>query len=261
MKEVLIDNLKVRIYESREQIGMDAAKMAADQIRVLLQQQDCVNIIFAAAASQNEFLAALVQEKLDWTRVNAFHMDEYIGLDAAAPQLFRYFLKEKIFDRLPFRNVYLLNGQAENIELECKRYAALLEENPVDITCMGIGENAHLAFNDPHVADFDDPVQVKVVDLDQACKQQQVNEGCFSDVSKVPNDALTLTIPALLQAPFIFCMVPGAAKANAVYHTLISDITEKYPSAILRKHSNAILFLEKESAAEVLPLINQLQAK
>lgn len=257
MKQVVADQLKVRIYENREQLGADAAKMAANQVRELLQQKEVVNIIFAAAASQNEFLAALVKEEIDWSRVNAFHMDEYIGLPENASQLFSVFLKERIFNKVPLRAVYYLNGAAPDIQAECKRYTALLQENPVDITCMGIGENAHLAFNDPHVADFKDPYDVKVVDLDEACKQQQVNEGCFDKVSSVPNDALTLTIPALLRAPSIFCMVPGAAKAQAVYHTLVSDISERYPSTVIRTHPGTILFLDRESAAK-LPALTGL---
>jgi glucosamine-6-phosphate deaminase len=259
MKQFLADKLKVRIYENREQIGADAAKMAAGHIRELLERKEFVNIIFAAAASQNEFLAALVKEDIDWSRVNAFHMDEYIGLEENASQLFSVFLKGKIFDKVPFRAVYFLDGAAANIQAECKRYSALLHEYPVDITCMGIGENAHLAFNDPHVADFKDTADVKVVDLDEACKQQQVNEGCFDEVSSVPGDALTLTIPALLRAPYILCMVPGATKAQAVYHTLVSDITEQYPSTILRKHPNTFLFIENDSAARVLAAIDSLK--
>lgn len=249
MNQVAADQLKVRIYENRTQLGIDAAKLAASHIRLLLQGKDVVNIIFAAAASQNEFLATLIKEDIDWQRVNAFHMDEYIGLPANAPQLFSVFLKQRIFDKVPFRAVYYLNGAAPDSEAECNRYAALLDEYPVDITFMGIGENAHLAFNDPHVADFKDSRVVKVVDLDEACKQQQVNEGCWAHVNDIPADAFTLTIPTLLRAPFILCMVPGTSKAQAVYHTLMSDITEKYPSSIIRTHPGTILFLDRDSAA------------
>lgn len=244
--------LKVRIYENRKQMGAEAAKMVAGCIRDLLDKKEMVNIIFAAAPSQNEFLESLINEKLDWHRVNAFHMDEYIGLSEDAPQQFSRWLKGKLFSRLPFREVFYLNGLAADAQAECQRYAALLEKYPPDITCMGIGENTHLAFNDPHVADFNDPHLVKVVDLDEACKRQQVNEDCFDDISQVPPDALTLTIPVLLKAGHIFCMVPGALKAQAVYYTLTADITEQYPSTILRTHPQALLFLEKESAAKVL---------
>jgi glucosamine-6-phosphate deaminase len=259
MKAILADKLKVRIYEVREELGADAAKLAAKQIKSLLEKQEFVNIIFAAASSQNEFLAALNKENIEWQRVNGFHMDEYIGLPEGAPQLFRNFLNQKIFTKQPFHSVNYLNGCATDIPAECERYTELLKKYPVDITCMGIGENAHLAFNDPHVADFADPADVKIVDLDEACKQQQVNEGCFPAVKDVPNDALTLTIPALLKAPFILCMVPGATKAQAVYHTLADEISEQYPSTILRTHPETHLFLEKNSASQIGDFVNQLQ--
>ncbi|MBN8783775.1 MAG: glucosamine-6-phosphate deaminase [Sphingobacteriales bacterium SCN 48-20] len=249
MRDFAVDQLKVKVYGSREEMGKDAALKAAATIRELLQRQEEVNIIFAAAASQEEFLKVLIQQPVEWNRVNAFHMDEYTGLPAGAPQLFGYFLRERLFDKVDFREVYYIDGQATDKAAECARYAALLQQHPVDITCMGIGENTHLAFNDPHVAHFDDPYAVKIVDLDEACKQQQVNEGCFAAVPEVPSFAYTLTIPALLAARYIYCMVPGASKAQAVYHTLTDAITELYPSTILRKHEHAELFLDKESAA------------
>lgn len=244
--------LKVQVYENRKQMGVAAAKMAAACINDLLGKKEMVNIIFAAAASQNEFLEALVKEQADWSRVNAFHMDEYIGLPKDAPQQFGIWLKQRIFSKLPFREVFYLNGQAPDINAECNRYAGLLKKYPVDISCLGIGENTHLAFNDPHVANFSDPQLVKVVDLDEACKQQQVNEDCFDDISQIPPDALTLTIPALLKADHIFCMVPGGLKAQAVYYTLTAGISEQYPSTILRTHKNAWLLLETASAAKVM---------
>jgi len=243
--------LEIKIYESRQQMGEAAAAMAAARIRDLLEGQPFVNIIFAAAASQNEFLEALVKEEIDWQRVNGFHMDEYIGLAAGAPQLFGQWLKKRLFGRAPFHEVFYLDGQAADTKAECDRYAGLLVQYPVDITCMGIGENAHLAFNDPHVADFKDVHLVKVVDLDEACKQQQVNEECFEEVSQVPAYAFTLTIPALLKARSIFCMVPGTSKAQAVYHTLQSDLSPAYPSTVLREHAGTVLFLDKDSAAMI----------
>lgn len=249
MIERLTDRLHIRIYDGKTQLGKDAAAMTAARIRQLLEKKETVNMIFAAAASQNEFLEALSHEELDWQRINAFHMDEYIGLPEGAPQLFGQWLKKRIFDKAPFGNVFYLNGQAINIQEECRRYSALLLRYPVDITCMGIGENTHLAFNDPHVADFADTALVKVVDLDEGSKRQQVAEDCFADVSQVPSFALTLTIPALLKAGAVFCMVPGARKAQAVYHTLTGRIDVRYPSTILRQHPNALLLLDRESAA------------
>jgi glucosamine-6-phosphate deaminase len=225
--------------------------MAATEIRRLLREQQAVNVIFAAAASQNEFLEALALEELPWQRVNAFHMDEYIGMPKEAPQQFGQWLKKRIFDKLPFGNIFYLDGQAQDTEAECRRYSDLLLRHPVDITCMGIGENTHLAFNDPHTADFGDKALVKVVDLDEASKAQQVAEDCFTDLSRVPSFALTLTIPALLKARTVLSMVPGSRKAQAVYHTLTGAIEPRYPSTILREHPNAYLFLDIESAAGV----------
>lgn len=243
--------LRVNIYENREELGAAAAEKAAAKINELLENRRHVNIVFAAAASQNEFLASLLQQKVEWQRVNAFHMDEYIGLERDAPQQFGIWLRERIFGKLPFRTVFYLNGQAEDLQEECTRYSGLLRQYPLDITFMGIGENTHLAFNDPHVAEFKDPYLVKVVDIDDRSKQQQVNEGCFGHLSEVPSDAFTLTIPALLHASYVYCMVPGERKANAVRQTLKADISEKYPSTILRTHSHAELFLDKESAMQL----------
>lgn len=233
-------------------MGEAAARLVSDRMRALLAKQAAINMIFAAAPSQQEFLAALCsQPNLDWGRVNAFHMDEYVQLPDEAPQRFGNFLKEHIFDRVPFGSVHFINGNAPDLAAECAHYSQLLQQNPVDIVCMGIGENCHIAFNDPHVALFNDPVPVKVVDLDTACRQQQVNDGCFDRFEAVPTHALTLTIPALMRAPNVFCMVPGINKAPAVYHTLHSTISETYPSTILRRHDNAILFIDKDSASQL----------
>ena len=215
------DKLTVQIYPSREELGRAAAHEAGNKIKELLGSQENINIIFAAAPSQNEFLENLItQEGIKWERINAFHMDEYIGLAPTAPQGFGNFLKERIFSRKPFRSVNYLNGQCESADEECARYAQLLVANPVDIVCMGIGENSHIAFNDPHVADFNDKKLVKVVELDSQCRQQQVNDGCFESIEQVPTHALTLTIPVLLSGRFIYCMVPGMTKAKAVANTI-----------------------------------------
>lgn len=249
MKETRADSLPVYIYENRAAMGQAAAKLAAARIGQLLQQKESVNIVFAAAPSQNEFLEALLQEPVEWGRIRGFHMDEYLGMAPDAPQQFGPFLRERIFSKVKFLEVHYLNGQTDNPEEECARYRALLELHPTDIVCMGIGENTHLAFNDPHVADFSDPHLVKVVDLDDACRQQQVNDGAFARTSDVPSYAFTLTIPALTRASYLFCMVPGKNKAEAVKHTVQDMITEQYPSTILRTHPNAILFLDEDSAS------------
>lgn len=239
-------------FDNRNELGEQAALAVSDRMRDLLNHQESINLIFAAAPSQAEFLAALcAQPDLDWSRVNAFHMDEYVQLPDDAPQRFGNFLIRHLFDRLPFRAVYYLDGNAPDLADECARYRLLLTQFPVDIVCMGIGENCHIAFNDPHVADFDDPQLVKVVDLDIACRQQQVNDGCFAHFDAVPTHALTLTVPALMRAPHVFCMVPGMHKAQAVYHTLHSPVGEAYPSTILRWHDDAQLFIDRDSAAKL----------
>ena len=252
MRELTKDNLKVKIFETRSSMGIAAAEMVSEKIIELLKTKEYVSIIFAAAPSQNEFLAALKEKKLGWNRVNAFHMDEYVGLDKDAPQGFGNFLKERLFDQVPLREIHYLDGNSPDPEQECIRYAALLEKYPTDIVCLGIGENTHLAFNDPHVADFNDPKIVKVVDLDQDCRLQQVNDGCFNNIDQVPTHALTITIPALFKSSYAYAVAPGDLKANAIYHTLNSEIGETYPSTILRKHTNSILFIDENSAAKLI---------
>lgn len=250
MTQSSTSRLILRQFDNRNELGEQAALSVSERMRDLLNQQEYINLIFAAAPSQVEFLAALcAQPNLDWGRVNGFHMDEYVQLPDDAPQRFGNFLQRHIFDRLPLRTVHYLDGNAPNLVQECARYSQLLNQFPVDIVCMGIGENCHIAFNDPHVADFDDPQLVKVVDLDTACRQQQVNDACFTDFDAVPTHALTLTVPALMGARHVFCMVPGIHKAPAVYHTLHSPVGETYPSTILRWHDDAQLFIDRDSAS------------
>jgi glucosamine-6-phosphate deaminase len=249
LKEFKVDKLEVKIHPDRSAMGKAAADMVHNRIIQLLDEQEFVNIIFAAAPSQNEFLGALQQyADIDWNRINAFHMDEYIGLPQHDPASFSSFLKGKVFDHLPFGSINYLNGHAANMQQECERYAQLLENNPADIVCMGIGENGHIAFNDPHVADFNDPAMVKIVELDLACRQQQVNDGCFPQLQKVPAHAITLTIPALIAGKYIYSMVPGKTKSHAVYQTLFNQVSEACPASCLRNHNNVILFLDKDSS-------------
>lgn len=247
-----VDSLDIKVYENRQDMGREAAVLVCDKIKELLTQQEFVNIIFAAAPSQNEFLQALIERKdIPWQRVNAFHMDEYIGLPENAPQGFGVFLRDRLFSKLPFNSVNYINGGAADPKIECHRYTDLLQKFPPDIVCMGIGENGHIAFNDPHVADFNDPHPVKIVDLDQECRQQQVNDGCFTALKDVPIYAITLSIPALMAGKFIYCMVPGKNKANAVENTLNGAINEQCPASILRKHQGALLFLDRGSSSSL----------
>ena len=247
-----VDNLSIRTFDTRQELGETAAKIMADKVRELLESQKQVNIIFASAPSQNEFLATLAEEQnIAWERINAFHMDEYVGLPANATQNFGNFLKVKLFDKVNPGSVFYVNGNATDINQECERYQELLEKYPTDIVCLGIGENGHIAFNDPHVADFNDPALVKKVELDFASRNQQVNDKCFETLSDVPTDAITLTIPALMKARFAYCMVPGTTKAEAVLNTVVQSISEEFPSTILRNHPNAVLFIDQDSSGKL----------
>lgn len=249
MKQFLVDKLQVQIHQNRTLMGEAAAKDIKEKIAQLLTRKQEINIIFAAAPSQNDVLQSLVQDKtIEWNRVNAYHMDEYIGLEASAPQGFGNFLKAHIFGLVPFKSVNYIDITTTNPEKEAERYGKLLQENPTDIVIMGIGENGHIAFNDPPVADFKDKRIVKPVPLDEICRQQQVNDGCFASIDKVPTHALTLTVPTLVKAPYLFCIVPAPTKAKAVYETLYGNIDEHCPASILRMHDNAILYLDDQSS-------------
>jgi glucosamine-6-phosphate deaminase len=241
--------LSVRVYETRSAMGAEAAQMVAEKMRLLLDEQSEINMVFAAAPSQIELLNHLSgMNNLDWSRVNGFHMDEWLGMDKGMHSSFGFFLHEKIFGSLPYRSVNYLDGNTPDPIAECQRYARLLKANPADIVCLGIGENTHIAFNEPHAADFLDPQLVKMVDLDETCRHQQVHDGSFSKIAAVPLRALTLTVPALMSGRYLYCLVPGQTKAQAVYHTVHEEIQERYPSTILRTHPNAVLFLDPESS-------------
>lgn len=248
MKQFPCDELSVQIYEDRSKMGAAAAADIKACILTLLSQKARINMIFAAAPSQNEVLSALAGDRqIPWERVNAFHMDEYIGLPSHAPQGFGNFLRKAIFGIAPFAAVHYIDPLAEP-EAECLRYAALLEKYPADIVVMGIGENGHIAFNDPPVADFADPKAVKVVALDAVCRNQQVNDGCFAAIDEVPTHAITLTVPALVSAPHLFCIVPAPTKAKAVYATVRGPVGEVCPATVLRRCPGAKLYLDPDSA-------------
>ena len=245
-----VDKLQVNVYDTRAEMGAAAAVDIKNKLCELLAIKPQINVIFAAAPSQNEVLAGLVADRdIDWSRINAYHMDEYIGLDADAPQGFGNFLRAHIFDRVPFASVNLIDITAKDADAEAARYGAMLDRNLADVVVMGIGENGHIAFNDPPVADFCDPKTVKAVELDEICRNQQVNDGCFASIEQVPTHALTVTVPALARAPYLFCIVPASSKAWAVKETLTGSIDEHCPASILRTHQSAVLYLDRDSAA------------
>ena len=250
VKTFVRDLLKVNIYPTTEEMGAAAAADVAARIAELLKEKDEINMIFAAAPSQSAFLSSLVADKtIEWGRINAFHMDEYIGFDRSRSQSFGNFLERSIFGLVPFKTVNYIDGCAPDVAAECARYSQLLEEYPVDIVCLGIGENGHIAFNDPAFADFNDPNLVKVVELDSVCRGQQVHEKCFPTLDQVPEKALTLTVPALLRADRMFCIVPFTNKAPAVKRMLEGSISEECPATILRKKENSCLYLNNESSS------------
>lgn len=250
MKSFKKDNLEVRVYENRTLMGEAAAHDIKAKIAELLSKKAEINMIFAAAPSQNDVLKALVEDtSIEWGRINAYHMDEYIGLDKNAPQGFGNFLKAHIFGLVPFKSVHYIDITTTDPEGEAARYGELLKKNPTDIVVMGIGENGHIAFNDPPVANFNDPQAVKPVKLDEICRQQQVNDGCFASIDQVPTHAMTLTVPTLVAAPYLFCIVPAPTKAKAVYETINGTIDEHCPASILRLQNNAILYLDDKSSA------------
>jgi glucosamine-6-phosphate deaminase len=249
MRAFAVEKLQVKIFSNRREMGKAAGQSVAEKMREILKMRKAVSIVFASAPSQNEFLEELSQSPgIHWNKVTAFHLDEYIGLSTDAPESFGHFLRVKLFEKVHPGNVYYLNGVAEDIEAECERYAGLLRGHPLDVACIGVGENGHLAFNDPPFADFQDPLLVKVVELDLVSRQQQVHDGCFKNLQEVPNRAITLTIPAILSAKFIYCMVPGPTKAEPVKRTLQEPVSTDCPASILRKYKNAILFLDNDSA-------------
>lgn len=246
-KEFKVDNLTVKKYDSRLSMGESAGKEAAEHIKKLIAEKGEVWAIFAAAPSQNEFLATLAAEPgIDWTRVHAIHMDEYVNLPADHPAGFGNFLDRAIFKKVPFASVDYITT-TKTPEQIVEDYTKLLNEHHIDICLMGIGENGHIAFNDPHVALFNDPAKIKKVDLDLKCRTQQVHDGCFATLDEVPEYAMTLTIPTLFGCDRLFCVVPAATKADAVKATIYGPVTEKCPASILRRHTAATLYVDADS--------------
>jgi glucosamine-6-phosphate deaminase len=241
--------IPIYVGASRADMGRQAANDVAAELRCRLAKQHRVRMIFAAAPSQSPMLEALVSEPgIDWGRVSAFHMDEYLDLANGAPQHFGAWLSRTLFDRLPFAEVHLLSA-GDDASRSADAYARKLNEAPIDVVCLGVGVNGHLAFNDPP-ANFDDPASVKIVHLDEVCRQQQVNDGCFGALEEVPRRALTLTIPRLLAAQRIYCCVPGPQKRKAITRMLEGPIGVDSPATALRRHPHCVLYLDIESAPD-----------
>lgn len=248
VKTFQIDALPIRVYASREDMSLAAAREVSAYIQGLLAQQPGVAAILATGNSQIEFLRHLVAlGGIDWSHVTLFHMDEYLGIAGDHKASFRRYMRERVESLVRPGAFHYLDGDAPEPLTECDRYTALLQAQPIDLCCLGIGENGHLAFNDPPVANFEDKRAVKIVRLDPACKEQQVNEGHFPNLGAVPPYALTLTIPALCSARKMICLAPEKRKAKAVKAALQGPVSTDCPASVLRRQAHATLLLDLDS--------------
>ncbi|SMO62714.1 glucosamine-6-phosphate deaminase [Fodinibius sediminis] len=250
IQQTKVDDLTVRAYDTADNMGRAAAWFVAEHLQSVIDDKGEANLMLATGASQFTFLNAFKSmENIDWSRITTFHLDEYIGLSENHKASFRKYLHERIIDEVQPREAYFLNGDVSDIQKEIDRYEELLKTHPIDVACIGIGENGHIAFNDPPIADFNDPKLVKIVELDEKSRNQQVGEGWFDSLEEVPKQALSLTIPAILNSEVISCVVPDSRKAQAVHDALYGPITTDCPASVLRTHKEAVLFLDANSAS------------
>ncbi|MEM8719284.1 MAG: glucosamine-6-phosphate deaminase [Cyanobacteria bacterium P01_G01_bin.39] len=244
-----VDCLSLSIANSEVDLNQNAATLAQDYLQRLLQQQETVSIILATGNSQLKFLEALSTSKqLDWSRIVLFHLDEYLGISSEHPGSFRYYLRTKLEQKVQPRIFHYLAGDAAQPLEECDRYSKLLKQQPIDLCMLGIGDNGHLAFNEPSVADFNDKRLVKLIRLETKTRQQQVNGGYFTDLSAVPSYAYSLTIPAICSARKIFCLAGGSHKAEVVKQTISNAVSPSFPATILRTLPQATLFCTFDSS-------------
>jgi glucosamine-6-phosphate deaminase len=247
-----VDLLNVEIYPDSESCGKAAAEVVSKILCELSRKRDTIGVIFATGASQLDTLEALVSRNdIPWEKIVGYHLDEYVGIDVNHPASFRKYLRQNLTARVPIREFHEIDGNATDLDSFCRAYAKKLREANPQLCLLGIGENGHLAFNDPGEADFHDSSEMKVALLDSACRKQQAAEGWFRTWEEVPNRALTLTIPTIMRVPKLILTVPGERKAEIVKRALHEAISESCPATILRAHPNATLYLDAESAAEL----------
>jgi glucosamine-6-phosphate deaminase len=246
--------LAVEVHADRPKLGLAAAQAAASYLHDVIAAKGEARVIFACAPSQDEFLASLIEVSrtghtaVDWSRVTAFHMDDYVGLAGTHPQSFRHYLRTHFLSQVKIGKFHPVPAEEPDAAAVAARYTALLSEKPIDLICMGIGENGHIAFNDPPVAEFEDPQLIKVVELDHTCRQQQVNDGCFPTLGDVPRHAFTLTVSVFRRATRLSIHVPGPRKAEAVKATVEGPIVTACPASILRLHPAATLYVDVAAA-------------
>jgi glucosamine-6-phosphate deaminase len=241
--------MKVVITQSANELGNEAAAYAATLIRDIIEEKGSANIILATGTSQFETLNALVEAKdIDWSKVTMFHLDEYIALPLSHPASFRKYLQERFISRVsPLKAVHLINGEGD-IEQEVKKLSDIINQHPIDVALVGIGENGHLAFNDPP-ADFEIETPYLVVNLDEPCRKQQMGEGWFSTLEDVPLQAISMSVRQIMKSGHIICSVPDERKALAVKNSLTQEVSNMYPASILQQHLNCTFYLDKSSAS------------
>ncbi len=252
VKYLTVDGLRLEIYQDTKMAGKAAADATARALQELKQQNQRLSVIFATGGSQMATLEALTaNSNVPWAAIEGFHMDEYVGISENHPASFRRYMRERLTQRVPIGQFFEIAGDTPDPEQVCREYARLMKAAEPKLCLLGIGENGHLAFNDPGEADFQDPLDVKIVELDALCRQQQVAEGWFSAPNEVPNQAITLTIPALFRVPRLIVSVPGPRKAAIIRRTVEDPITPACPATILRQHPNVTVYLDRDSAAEL----------
>jgi len=239
--------MEIEIYNTAGELGKAAGKNAGRLLREAIEANGSANIILATGTSQFEILQQLVFEDVDWSKVTLFHLDEYIGLPVTHPASFRKYLQERFISKVSLKQVNLINGETSP-QQECERLGKLITQSPVDVALVGIGENGHLAFNDPP-ANFETEEPYIIVELDEACREQQMNEGWFNSIDDVPRKAISMSIKQIMKSKNIICSVPGERKATAVENCLEHEISNFYPASILQVHKNCIVYLDKDSAS------------
>jgi glucosamine-6-phosphate deaminase len=256
VKHFQIGTMKVEVHTSPKSMGAAAARAAAEGLKESGRSREIVGMIFATGASQLDTLDALIRiGDLPWNRVRGFHMDEYIGLPVDHAASFRGYLRKKLTEKVNMKEFFEVDGTAPDPEQVCRDYAEKLRSSDPQLCLLGIGENGHLAFNDPAVADFHDPLAVKVVQLDPVCRQQQAAEGWFKTSREVPESAITITIPTLLRVPRLIVSVPGIRKAKIMRRALGDAISTECPASILRTHPDVTVYLDKDAASELGGLV------
>ena len=240
--------MEIRIFETKQEMGKAAAEKAAEILKKTIEEKGKATFVAATGASQFEFLENLTKiSSIDWSKTVMFHLDEYIGLPEDHPASFRRYLKERLIDKVHPGIVYLINGDTRDPEKECERLNKIINEKEIDVAFVGIGENGHLAFNDPP-ADFEIEKPYIIVDLDEACRRQQLGEGWFKSLDEIPKRAISMSIKQIMKSKNIICTVPDERKARAVKNCLEGEVSPYYPASILRKHKSVFLFLDKDSA-------------